>query len=167
MSFTPQFTIATTIDPSQIVLTDSSQGSDGAIASRQILLYQVDGTLLVPAITWPYASPSITISPLTQDIALNVQINWLNSIGATLYSTSLIYAFLGNINLFLYRLTEAQGSNPNNIQDANWYSNKLKLFTEVQSALNAINVGSDVFAAQQCIERGNYMIANQTLFFGT
>lgn len=165
MAFAPSFSIATSIDSSAIILQDTSTGSDGAIASRSILLYQVSNSLLVPAISWALATNPITINPLTQDIALNIVINWLDGSGNILYTTNQIYAFVGNTNLFLYRLTEAQGSNPNISQDTNYYSNKMQLFTEVLSAQNAISTGSDVFAAQQCIQRATYMINNQNLFF--
>jgi hypothetical protein len=67
--------------------------------------------------------------------------------------------------LFLYQLTESQSSNPNITQDTNYYNNKMALFTEVQSALNAINVGADLAGAQGCINRALNYTTNQNLYF--
>jgi hypothetical protein len=67
--------------------------------------------------------------------------------------------------LFIQSLTQTQISNPNIINDANWINNKLGIFLEIQSALNAINVGQSVSAAQSCIARYNQTIENQNIIF--
>ena len=168
MAFTPAFTIATSIDPSAIILQDTSTGGSSGAKTRTILLYQTDSTLLVSAINWPIIAGTgdvITINPLQQDIALNIVVRYTDAGGNILYSSNQIYAFLQYTLLFLYQLTEAQSSNPAITQDTNYYDNKFKLFTEVLSAQNAITTGVDQAGAQQCIERAFLLTSNQNLFF--
>ena len=168
MSFVPEFTVTPSILPSTFTLVDESTGGSSGAATRQILIYQANGNLLVPAINFPIVSgtgDSITISPLTQDIAVNIVIQWLDGSGNVLYSANVIWAFVQYTLLFLYQLTESQSSTPNITQDTNYYNNKMALFTEVQSALNAINVGVDLAGAQNCINRALNFTTNSQLYF--
>lgn len=166
MAFSPLFTITPLPAPSSFTVTDTSIGSDGAIADRQILIYSTANQLLVPAIDFPLsAGSSINISPLTQDVAVTVVLKWVDGGGIPLYTFSLIWAFVQYGLLFLENLTQFQISNPNIVNDTNWMGNKFKLFTEIQSALNAINIGQSFFAAQSCILRYQFMITNTNDFF--
>jgi hypothetical protein len=167
-TFVPSFSITPSISPSSFTITDTSQNGPSGASTRTILLYQSNGTLLVPGINFPInagAGDSITISPLTQDIALNVVVNYTASNGTVLFSSNVIFAFLQYTLLFLYQLTESQSSTPAITQDTNYYTNKMQLFTEVQSALNAINTGLDLAGAQFCIQRALVFTQNQSLYF--
>jgi hypothetical protein len=147
-------------------VTDTSSGSDGAITDRQILIYKTDNTLLLAAIDFPLsAGSSITIAPLTQDVAVTVVLNWNNAGGVALYTFNLIWAFVQYGLLFLQQLTQFQISNPLIINDTGWMNAKFGLFTEIQSALNAINTGQSVFAAQSCILRYQAVISNTNFYF--
>ena len=168
MAFVPSFTITPSIVGSTFTITDTSTGGASGASTRTILLYQTNGTLLVPGINFPIvagAGDTITISPLTQDIALNVVVNYTIPPGIVTYSSNVIFAFLQFTLLFLYQLTESQSSTPAISQDTNYYNNKLQLFTEVQSALNAINTGLDLAGAQFCIQRALVFTQNQSLYF--
>lgn len=166
MPFVPSFTITPTGNAAAFVVADTSTGSDGAITDRQILLYNSANALIVPAIDFPLsAGASITIAPLANDQALNVVVNWLNSGGAAIYTTSLIFAFVQYGLQFLQQLTQTQISNPLIINDTGWINAKFTIFEEIQSALNAINVGQSLFAAQSCILRYTYIITNQNIIF--
>lgn len=166
MPLTPSFSITPLSSGSSFIVTDTSTGGDGAITDRQILLYQTNNSLLVPAIDFPLsAGSSITISPLTTDIALTVVLNWNNSGGAAIYTYNLIFAFVQFALLFLENITQFMISNPLIINDSNYMGNKFKLFTLVQGALNAINVGQSVFAAQSQINLYQFMITNSQDFF--
>jgi len=166
MPLVPSFSVTPLGNGSSFVVTDTSTGSDGAITDRQILIYTASNALLVPAIDFPLsAGNSITISPLTTDIAVAIVLNWNNSSGAAIYTYNLIFAFVQFGLLFLQSLTQTQISNPNIVNDQNWISQKLGIFLEIQSALNAINVGQSVAAAQSCILRYNQTIANQNTIF--
>lgn len=164
MPFVPSFTAIATIDPTAIQFLDTSTGSDGAIVSRQILIYNTTQQLLVPAITWAYPIPNpFTVNPLQQDGAFNIVVNWLNSAGTAIYTTSIINDFVGFLQQFWYQLTQYETSNPNIIQDTNYYYSKLKLICEILSANNAITTGNDVFGSQSCIQRAIYLMQNVPL----
>lgn len=166
MPLAPSFTITPLSDGASFTIADTSTGSDGAITDRQISLYTTANSLLVPPIDFPLSDGnSITISPLTKDIALNVQLSWNNNLGVSLYNTSLIWAFIQFALLFLESLTQTQISNPNIVNDTNFMGNKFRVFTEVQSALNAINTGQSLAAAQSCILRYQNYITNQNIYF--
>lgn len=165
MAFVPSFSTSITGDPSAIVLLDTSTGSDGAINSRQVLLYTVAQVLLVPAIPWQLATNPGTFTPLTKDYGLNVQVNWIDSGGTVLYTSSQIHAFTQYGEQFFSNLTRLQNSQPKIVNDTNFYNNKLKLRVELDSATQAIDEMADIFSAQQCIERYQYLIQNQANFF--
>ncbi len=166
MPLVPSFTITPLAAPNSFLITDTSTGSDGAITDRQILLYTASNVLLVPAIDFPLsAGSSITISPLTQDVALSIIVNWNNNVGSVLYTFNLIFAFVQYALLFLQNLTQFQISNPSIVNDTFFMGNKFNLFTEVQSALNAINVGQSLSAAQSCILRYQNLIVNTNDYF--
>jgi hypothetical protein len=166
MPLVPSFSITPLASGNSFTVTDTSTGSDGTITDRQILIYTTANVLLVSPIDFPLsAGSSIIISPLTQDIAVTIVVNWLNSGGSSLYTANGIFSFVQFALLFLENLTQFQISNPNIVNDLNFMGNKYKMFTEVQSALNAISVGQNVFAAQSCILRYQNMIINTTDYF--
>lgn len=168
MAFNGAFTIAVTSDPSTFVLTDTSVGSDTNLTGRTVYLYQASSQLLVSAISWPLANNTININVLDKDYALNVVVDWQSSSplpSPSTYSYSLIYAFIGYAMQFLYQLTQNQTSQPAIIDDKDYYYNKGVLITEMDSAINAISPGGDLFAAQSCINRYQLLINNQTYFF--
>jgi hypothetical protein len=167
MPFVQSFTIAQTSNPAQLVLTDTSTGSDGAITDRRILLYNSAGNLVVLAIDWPIADASITISVLTADIALNIQVNWNNSGGTVLYTKSELFAATQYAEQFYYSLTQQQAAttNLNILNDFPYFENKSKLRTLIDSAIQAIAVGSDIFSAQFCISIYQQLLNNPNLYF--
>ena len=164
MSLTPSFTITPTASPSSFVITDTSTGSDVAISDRVLIIYKVDNSVF-GTYDFPLSSgSSITINALTSDLAADLQLNWNNSSGIPLYTFSVIWAFVQYALLFLEQLTQFQISNPNIVNDTGWYNNKLSIFTEVQSALNAINTEQSLFAAQSCILRYQWTILNANFY---
>lgn len=167
MPLVPSITIQPTGNGSEIVVNDTSTGSDGAITDRKINVYQANNSLLGAS---PYDFPlsagsSITINPLDKDYAVTVIFTWVNSSGTPLYTASAIGAFVQYGLLFAESLTQTQEANPNIINDENFMGNKFKLFTEIQSALNAITTGQSVFSAQSCISRYQKLITNSTYYF--
>lgn len=165
MAFVPSFTITPSSNPAFFTITDTSTGSDVLITGRTIVLYNVDNSVF-GTFNFPLsAGASIAISALTQDVALNVQVNWNNVGGAAIYTSTQIYAFTQYGEQFYYQLTQNQTSNPSIVNDNNYYGNKLKLRVELDSATQAINVGKDIYSAQGCITRYNYLISNQNFFF--
>lgn len=167
MALTQSFSINTPaqINPNAIFLVDTSTGVDANVASRQILIYKVDQTLFTPAIPWAYNLVNILLSILTQDLALNIVVNWLDSGGNIIYSASQIYAFTNFSELFYYQLTQAQTGQPLILVDQDYYKNKMLLRVELNSAKQAIETGLDIFSAQGCISRAVYMCQQHQLFF--
>jgi len=167
MAFVQSFTIAPTTNPAQLLFTDTSTGSDGAIAKRQILLYNSAGNLIVPAIDWPLANPTITIAPLTADLAMNAVVNWNDSGGTPLYTKSQLYVATEYAEQFYYSLTQQQAatSNLNILNDLPYYANKSKLRMLIDSAVQAISTGADIFSAQFCISLYQPMLNNPNFYF--
>lgn len=167
MPLTPSFTVESTSNPAQLLLTDTSTGSDGAVTDRQILLYNSAGNLVMPSIDWPIADASITISPLTVDIALNIQVNWNNSGGTPLYTKSQLFAATQFAEQFFYTLTQEQAAttNLNILTDFPYFTNKSMLRTLIDSAVQAIEVGVDIFSAQFCISLYQQLLNNPNLYF--
>lgn len=167
MPLVPNFTIAPTSNPAALLLTDTSTGSDGAITDRKILLYNSAGNLVVASIDWPIADAAITISPLTADIALNVQVNWDNSGGTPLYTKSQLFAATQFAEQFYYTLTQEQAAttNLNILTDFPYFTNKSMLRTLIDSAVQAIEVGADIFSAQFCISLYQQLLNNPNNYF--
>lgn len=165
MPLTPSFTIAQTSDPRQLSLVDNSSGSDGAITDRQILIYRTDNSLLVPSIDWPFAQPSITISPLTTDLGINVVVNWNNNLGVPLYTKSLIFAANQFGEQFVYSLIQELTAQPNIANDQNFFSNFSKLITLLDSSNKSISTGNDIGSAQVCISLYQQLIQFPNNYF--
>jgi len=171
MSFVQNFSITQSTDVTSFTITDTSTGSDSNITNRQIFLQKSDGTYLVPTgtstnyIPFPLTSSYILLSKiLNVDYCLNITVNWLDINGNVLYTKNGLYLFTGNSELFYYTLTTQQAANPNKVDDVDWYSNKLQLRTEIDSANSAVNY-SDQANAQAALNRAYYMISNQNIFF--
>jgi hypothetical protein len=166
MALTPSFTITPISNPASFTITDTSTGSDGAITDRTISLYTTANALLVGIIDFPLsAGSSITISPLTQDVAVTIVLNWNNNVGTPLYTANGIFAFVQYAYVFLQNLTQFQIANQNATADTNWLFNKFKLFGYVKSALLSISTGQSVGAAQSCILEYQGFIANTNFYF--
>jgi hypothetical protein len=165
--FNAAFSISESSNPSLVVINDTSTGSDPNITSKTLTLYNADGSVYATA-DWPVGDSSITLDILPRDVALNIVLSVASSDpepDPSTYTYSEIHAFLQYSKQYIYALTQRQTANVGIAQDPNYYSNKLRLLCEILSAGNAISIGEDVFAAQQCIERGNFMIANELNYF--
>lgn len=167
MALVPSFTVAQTSVASQLFLTDTSTGSDGAITTRKILLYNSAGNLVVPAIDWPIANASITIAPLTADIALNIIVNWNNSGGTPLYTKSQLFPVRQYAEQFEYSLIQqlAATTNLSILNDFPFFQNLSKLRTLIDSEEQAIEVGADIFSAQFCVSLYQQLLNNPNLYF--
>jgi hypothetical protein len=172
MALTASFAATQTIGlPSKIYLSDTSTGSDVAITSRRVYLTDAAGNAVVPTgtttsyILWPYANSTITIDVLEQDMALNVQVDWLNVSNAVLYTSTQTLGFTMYSEMFYYELTQSQTGIPLIIADTNYYQNKMILRCNIDEANQAITYAGDLYAAQSALDRAAYLIANQTLFF--
>ena len=76
-----------------------------------------------------------------------------------------VYDFTTYSNFFHYYLTQTQASQPNIINNNNFWYNKLKLLVNIKDADNAIAYGSDIGNAQAALDKAYYLMTNQNLFF--
>lgn len=175
MPLTPNFSTSQQAGlPSDVIITDTSTGSDVAIVSRRVYLVNYAGEYVVEDGTttdytvWPLAQSSISIDCLTADTALTVTVDWVDVSGVTLYTkTSLAGFTLYNLT-FYYSLTQGQAavSNPSFIlQDNNYFQNKSKLKTLIESGNNAVTLGYDITSAQLCYDLATAMVTSQNLYF--
>lgn len=168
MAFNASFEIIPSNNPSLIILSDNSTGSDAGLTGRTIYIYDATGNLFVPAVSWAIANTSITLDILSSDQALNIRCDWASSAPLSppsSYTYSKINAFVLYGQQYAYSLTMDQAANPSIAQDQNFYQNKLQLFCEILAAQNAIDIGASVFNAQLCIDRYTYLINNSQYFF--
>ena len=163
--------------PNIITLTDTSTGSDTSITKRRIYLLKADGTYLVPSgtttsyIVWDITNVNtrepltISLDVLSQDTALSITVQWLNSSDTVVESKTISFAFTGYNETFYYGLTQNQVSNPELVSATGWYQNKMILRVELDSATQAIVFASDIYSAQACLDRATYISQNSNYFF--
>ena len=178
MAISPSFSVSQfSGTPNIITITDTSTGVDTVVTSRRIYLLQSNGTYLVPNgtttnyIVWPITNTTTrapltdSLNVLTQDTALSIRVDWLDSANTVLYTASNTFAFTAYNETFYYGLTESQVANPNLTASTNWYQTKLNLLVLIDSAKQSIAFASDIVSAQQSLNEATYISTNQAYFF--
>ena len=174
MSFVQNFTAqqSSTVYPT-VTLTDTSTGSDGSITQRRAYFIQANGDYLVNSdavnetyFQWAYASSTKTITDLLdKDYSLNIRVDWLDVSNVVLYTKTILYGFNSYENAFLYQLTCAQSSNPQLVNNVNYWGSKMTLRVQVDDATQAIEQGGDIYSAQAAYDRGTYIKDHPQIFF--
>ncbi len=172
MAIVENFSTSQTLGfPSQILFTDTSTGSDAAIASRRITTVDSDGNDIVVEGTttsyevWPYADATITLALLTIDRAVNITVEWLNSGGTVLYTKTILTVFrLYSITYYIY-LIKTQSSNIKLRENANFYLNEIRLLCSLQEAYDAVYYAGDISSAQAALTRAKQLVDNPSYFF--
>lgn len=172
MPLTPAFTISqSAIAPSVITATDTSSGSDVAVSARRIYFQTTYGTYLVEAgVTttynpWSYADASESFDVLTEDFSLSITVQWVNSGGTVLYTLTQVYCLPEFNKQNFYYLVQQQALTPSILQDTTYASNMAVYWTNIIGAIQAVEVGADIAASQNCLNRATNMMNNQTLYF--
>jgi len=175
MPLTPNFSTSQQAGlPSDVIITDTSTGSDVDIVERAVYLVDYQGNYVVPTgtttdyVLWPLAQSSISINCLEQDTALTVTVNWVDSTGVTLYTKTILSGFTLYNETFYYSLTQGQAAvgNPSYIlQDNQFFQNKSKLRVLIDSGDQAITLGYDITSAQECYDLATAMVTNQNIYF--
>ena len=176
MPFVPNFsTYQLGGSPNVIYIEDTSTGSDAAIASRRVYLTDYQGNYIVPDgtttdyVVWTLAvGNTLAINCLTEDMALNITVEWLDSGNVVLYDKSVLSGFTAFNETFYYSLTQGQAaiSQPSYIlQDTTYFQNKSKLRCLIDSGNQAVTLGYDITSAQECYDLATYMVNSQNLFF--
>lgn len=163
-------------NPQNIVLVDTSQGTDVTAVARRIFIATQSGSNLVPSgtttnyILWPLgAGSTITLNVLAQDSALNVTLEYVNVSGGVVAFDTVLEGFTLYNETFYYSLTQAQAMQnqppPMIIQDSDYFTNKSILRTQIDDGNQAIALGNDITTAQAAYDRATYMVSHQQLFF--
>jgi len=166
--------------PNEIVITDSSSGSDVTAVSRLVTIVTATGQWLTEAglsdtlatTSWPLADGAVlTLDILTEDMALYITLAYVTSVGAVANGATLTKLqgyTLYNEN-FYYELTQDEALQnqppPMIIQDSNYYMSKMIFRVEVDSGDNAITYGNDIVSAQNCYSRATYMRLHESNYF--
>lgn len=172
MPFSPSFTVSQNpINPGYIVVNDTSTGTDNLIVSRRVTIKDSEGNYIVPSgtttdyIVWALGTTSIALNVLTQDTAANIKVEWLYSGNVVQYTANANYCFTQYNQQFLYYLIQLQSLNYNIIQDTNYWGNVGIFWTNIKGAINAVEIGNDIVAAQVCLNRATNMANNQAKYF--
>ena len=165
MPLVPSFTLAPTSNLGQILVTDTSTGSDGAITDRVITARNA-ANAVIGTFDFPLsAGSSILISAFTADTAANWTTNWNNNAGASLYNYSVLYAYTQYAEAFYYTLTQGQQAQPSFLNDQQYFQNKSKLRVLIDSANQSISQGDDIFSANTSIALYQILINTPNLYF--
>lgn len=179
MSLSVSFTTSQVIGaPSEIVIVDTTTGSDVLAVSRRLALVTATGQYLTEAglfdtatyISWPIADGlTLTLDVLDEDMALDITLDYLNVSGGVVASDTSLEGFTLYNMSYMYTLTQDQALQnqppPMIIQDSNYYNNKSIFITEIDSGNNAITYGGDIVSAQNCYSRATYMRINSNSYF--
>lgn len=172
MAITPNFSLSQVWGASnEIVIADTSTGSDVSISARRVYLEDNVGNFLVETGTttdyeeWEYAEDSITLDVLTQDMALNVTVEWVDSIGDILYTKTVLTHFPLYAKTYYSFLIKAQSSNTRLIDTGNFFANFIKLCSLIKAANDSIEDISDISSSQAALNRAKKLIDNPSNFF--
>jgi hypothetical protein len=152
-------------------MTDTSTGTDGLIVSRRITITDSNGDYVVPAgvttnyIDWPLLDNPISLNILTQDMALNIMVEWLYAGAVVQYDLNNNYCFSEYNKQFLYYLIQLQSLTYNIIQDNNYWGNVSTFWINIIGAINSVAIADDIFASQVCLNRATFMAQNQATYF--
>lgn len=172
MPLSPAFTISqSALSPGVITATDTSGGADVSVTQRRIFFQTSQGTYLVQSGTttqyepWPLADVSDSWNVLTSDQALSITVQWLDVSNTVLYTLTQVFCLPQYNKNFFYFLIQQQALTPSIIQDSNYFSNLSTYWMNITGAIQAIEIGADVSASQNCLSRATYMMDNQQMFF--
>lgn len=176
MSFTPNFSIVQSqSSPNLITISDTSVGSDNTVVKARVYFQESNGTYLVPTGTstnyvqiacngsGKFATTIIDL--LNRDYALSVQVDWLDNVNTVKYTLTQVFLFKAYSENFDYGLVSDMASAPYLATDAIFMSNKTKVRLLIDSAEQAINYGTDINAAQFCLDDLYNIISNQSFYF--
>lgn len=170
MAFSGDFGASQGANISNIILTDTSTGSDPALTGRTVYLYQTDNSLLGGAlIDWPLISGStLTVSNILipWDFSLNILVTWQSSspIPGSSYSNSHIATFTGNSNTFAYSLLQQISSNQAITRNTDYLYNLALVNSDILNADRA-NAFGDQGAAQEALNRIYNFYVKRSYYF--
>lgn len=156
------------------MFTDGSTGSDGAVTQRRIYIQIPNGTYLVESGTtteyevWSGfpGTTTITLSDiLDKDYGCRVVVEWLDVNGTVLYNQTQYIGFTCYNEDFDYEKTQNVASNQLLMNDNNFWVNKSRFRTLIDSGNNAIERASDTSSAQECYDLATEMREDAQFYF--
>jgi len=172
MALSTAFSIAQSfLNPSLAIAEDLSTGTDAAVTQRRIFFQTTSGTYLVESgvstdyNAWPLADNPKSFDVLPTDYAVSVTVQWLNVGNVVLYTLTQQYALQAWNKSFFYYLQQQQSLVPAIVQDSNYFNNMVQFYATIVGADNAVEIGDDIAAAQNCINRGTEFRTNESLYF--
>lgn len=170
---TPNFSTSESLASNDLVtFTDTSVGSDVSLTSRKIFVRLANGNWLTTAgqsttsasETWPIADASIQLSLLTSSTTANVTVQWLTGSTVTYTKTILCEWDLYDY-VFLYGLLGAQTSSPAKTDTVGYWPNSFAMVTNLFQSEVAVEDMDDLYSSQAALDRNQYFINNENLFF--
>lgn len=172
MAFSPSFSCSqSAASPENVTLTDTSSGSDGSISVRRIYITDSEGNYVVPSgtstdyIVWPYADTSIELDLLSEDMAVNILVQWLDVSNAVLYSDDNDYCLAAFNQQNFYYLTQQLALNPATLQDTSYSNNLAAYWVAIIGAINAVELAGDLADSQNMLNIATNFLNNQSKYF--
>jgi len=174
MPLSVSFTISqSALTPGYVTASDTSTGTDAAVTQRRIFFQNSQGQYLTTSGTssssayeeWSYADASETWDLLDEDSALAITTQWLNVSNQVLYTLTQVYCLAEYNKQFFYYLVQQQAITPSILQDTNYAANMATYWMNITGAIQAVEIGADISASQNCLNRATNMMQNQNSFF--
>ena len=174
MALTVSFSISqSALTPAAVTATDTSEGSDAAVTQRRIFFQNSQGQYITTSGTstssafesWAYADASETWDLLDEDTAVAITVQWLNVANEVLYTLTQLYCLAEFNKQNFYYLLQQQALSPAIYQDKNYQQNLATYWVNITGAIQAIEIGADLSASQNCLNRATEMLNNQAKYF--
>ena len=173
MPYSQNFSVAQTpANPAFVIITDTTtSGPIPGLDVRRIYIQDSNGNYIVPTgvttnyIVWDLGDNPISLDILTEDKAVNIKVEWLDSSDVVICDLDNNYCLSQYNKQFLYYLIQLQSLNYNIIQDNNYWGNVGIFWTNIIGAINSVEIGNDIFASQTCLNRATFMAQNQDIYF--
>jgi hypothetical protein len=170
MSFNENFSISQTLGtPNICTFKDTSTGSDGEIELRKIYLLKADGTYIKDGVnnyfSWNYNDETIDLDVINRDYGLSVTVEWLNGVGAILYTKNYKVDLVAYTSNFINELTQQETALPSIRFTLDYFQKKGQLQTLVECADKAIMYGADYKKAQVFLNEAYGIINDKNKYF--
>lgn len=175
MAITPLFTTAQTIgEPSKILLTDTSTGTDTqSITKRRVYVTDKNGDYIVEEGTitdyenWDtYPSvTTITLDLFDSDTACDIQVDWLNAANVVQQTLTLRRDFTLYAVTYYIFLIKSLSNNEKLKNSANFSKRVNDLLNYIEMADDAITLLDDISSSQAALNRAKELINQPSNFF--
>lgn len=173
MALTVNFTSSESLSSNNLVtFTDTSTGTDLTITTRRIYIRLANGNWLTTAgesttsayESWSYSLATIQLDLLSRSTTANVTVEWYA--GASLvYTKTILMEWDLYDYVFLFGLLSAQTSFPAVNDNQGYWPNSFAMITNLFQSESAVTNMDDLYSSQAALDRNQYFIDNQSMFF--